>query len=402
MSVEAAKLIDEGRSATGTIEGEVLRRYAGAADRAEASLCCPIDGYDKSLLEKLPQEIIDKDYGCGDPSKWVGRGDVVVDLGSGSGKICYMLSQKVGPEGSVIGVDFNDAMLALSRKYEDEVASRIGYRNVRFVKARIQDMGLDLGKADDWLRATPVNGIDKLAAFEAECERLRREEPGVADASIDVVVSNCVVNLVRPDEKERLFAEIHRVLRRGGRAVVSDIVCDEEPTEAILADGKLWSGCISGAFREDKLVEAFERAGFYGIEVVARTREPWQVVDGIEFRSLTIRAYKGKEGACLERNQAVIYRGPFRRVLDDDGHRYHRGKRIAVCDKTFQLLTDADGPYAGQFDAIEPNEEIPLDQAAAFDCKQAALRDPRETKGRQYRETRRIEDDACRGGGSCC
>jgi len=380
----------------------VLRRYAGAANQAEASLCCAVEGYDKSLLEKLPPEIIEKDYGCGDPSKWVGAGDVAVDLGSGSGKICYMLSQKVGAGGAVIGVDFNDAMLDLSRKYQEEMANRIGYANVRFVKAKIQDMGLDLDKAGGWLKQHPVAGIDGLAAFEAECERLRRDEPGVADASVDVVVSNCVLNLVRPEEKTRLFAEIHRVLRRGGRAVISDIVCDEEPTAAILADPKLWSGCISGAFREDRFLEAFEQAGFYGVEIVSRTEEPWQVVDGIEFRSLTVRAYKGKEGPCLERNQAVIYRGPHKTVLDDDGHRYHRGQRMAVCDKTFMLLTNPAGPYAGQFDAIEPNDAVPIEQAGVFDGKRTVLRDPHETKGKEYNETRLIEDEPCCGGGSCC
>jgi arsenite methyltransferase len=402
MSTEAAKLTSKNGTSTETIESEVLRRYAGAANAAEASLCCAVDGYDKSLLEKLPAEIIEKDYGCGDPSKWVGADDVAVDLGSGSGKICYMLSQKVGAGGAVIGVDFNDVMLDLSRKYQEEIANRIGYANVRFVKAKIQDMGLDLDKAGDWLKGHPVAGIDGLAAFEAECERLRRDEPGVVDGSVDVVVSNCVLNLVRPEEKKRLFAEIHRVLRRGGRAVISDIVCDEEPTPAILADPKLWSGCISGAFREDRFLEAFEQAGFYGIEIVSRTEEPWQVVDGIEFRSLTVRAFKGKEGPCLERNQAVVYRGPHKMVLDDDGHRYHRGQRMAVCDKTFQLLTDPAGPYAGQFDAIEPSDAVPMEQAGVFDCKRTVLRDPRETKGVDYNETRLIEDEPCCGDGSCC
>ncbi len=402
MGAEIENLTVMNGKTTVSIEDEVLRRYAGAASEPEASLCCAVDGYDMSLLEKLPQEVIDKDYGCGDPSNWVGAGEVVVDLGSGSGKICYMLSQKVGAAGAVIGVDFNDAMLDLSRKYQDEMASRIGYGNVRFVKAKIQDMGLDLDKAGAWLKRHPVSGIEGLAAFEAECDRLRRDKPGVSDGSVDVVVSNCVLNLVRSEEKKRLFAEIHRVLRRGGRAVISDIVCDEEPTPAILADPKLWSGCISGAFREDSFLEAFEDAGFYGIEIVARTDVPWQVIDGIEFRSLTVQAFKGKEGPCIERNQAVAYRGPFKTILDDDEHRYHRGQRIAVCDKTFQLLTDPAGPYAGQFDAIEPNEEISIEEAGVFDCTRTTVRDPRETKGMDYRKTRLIDDEPCCGEGSCC
>jgi hypothetical protein len=88
------------------VESEVLRRYREGARQAEPGLCCSTQ-YDSRFIELLPQEIIEKDYGCGDPSRYVGEGETVIDLGSGAGKICYILSQKVGPGGSVIGVDFN-------------------------------------------------------------------------------------------------------------------------------------------------------------------------------------------------------------------------------------------------------------------------------------------------------
>ncbi len=91
-------------------------------------------------------------------------------------------------------------------------------------------------------------------------------------------------------------------------------------------------------------MQAFADAGFYGIELLKRDTQPWQTVEGIEFRSVTVQAFKGKQGACFERNQAVIYLGPFREVLDDDGHRMERGVRYAVCDKTYQLYRKA--PYA--------------------------------------------------------
>ena len=137
------------------VERSVIGRYARAAEEVEPGLCCPNVSYDAPLVANLPQEIIEKDYGCGDPSPHVREGESVVDLGSGSGKICYMLAQKVGRHGQVIGVDFNDAMLALARKYQDEMVQRNGHANVRFVKARIHDMALDIERADRWLRGHP-------------------------------------------------------------------------------------------------------------------------------------------------------------------------------------------------------------------------------------------------------
>jgi arsenite methyltransferase len=101
-------------------------------------------------------------------------------------------------------------------------------------------------------------------------------------------------------------------------------VSDEDVPEHLQSDPTLWSGCISGAFREDRFLQAFGQAGFDGIEIVKRQREPWQTVNGIEFRSLTVVAYKGKQSPRLERNQAVICRGPFKMVEDDDSHVYFR------------------------------------------------------------------------------
>lgn len=376
------------------VEGEVLRRYGEGARRLEGGLCCPTQ-YDSRLTSLLPREIMEKDYGCGDPSPYVREGETVVDLGSGAGKICYMLSQKVGAEGCVIGVDFNDEMLALARKYLDHMADHLSYRNVRFVKAKIQDLALDLDLAQRWLDTHAIASVEQLSAFDVECERLRQENPPIPDQSADIVVSNCVLNLVRPQDKHELFPEIHRVLKRGGRAVICDIVCDQDPTPSILVDSKLWSGCVAGAFREDRFLEMFEVAGFYGVEILSRQAEPWQVIEGIEFRPVTVRAFKGKEGPCLERNQAVVYKGPWRCVCDDDGHTLYRGQRMAVCDKTFALLTNASGPYSAEVIALPPREEVPLDQAPPFDCKRADLRHPGETKGLEYRLTATNDGTPC-------
>ncbi|MBE7461879.1 MAG: methyltransferase domain-containing protein [Planctomycetes bacterium] len=370
-----------------SLEEEVLSRYAKGAKEVEAGLCCPAAHYDSKFLKVLPNEILQTDYGCGDPSRFVNTGETVVDLGSGSGKVCYILAQKVGPYGRVIGVDFNPAMLALARKHRAAISDKLGYDNVRFVRARIQDMALDLDTAESWLREHPVDTADRWLALEAHCAHLRQSAPAVPDEAADLVVSNCVLNLVKPEDKHDLFDEIFRVLKRGGRAVISDIVCDEDPTPNMLNDPGLWSGCISGAFREDSLVDRFAQAGFYGVEILQRQSNPWQVIDGIEFRAMTIRAYKGKEGPCLERRQAVVYKGPFSRIHDDDGHVFLRGKRAAVCDKTFHILTNPQGPYAGMFEAIPPHMEVSLGDALPFDCSHGSLRDPRETKGKDFRET---------------
>ena len=375
------------------IETAVRDRYAEGAKAAQPALCCPTDGYDGRYLTILPDEIVEKDYGCGDPTRYVNEGEVVVDLGSGVGKNCYIIAQKVGELGRVIGVDMNDAMLDLSRSYIDEIAAKIGYHNTKFVRAKIQDLALDLDALNEWIVKNPITTVQQMMDLEVECDRLRRESPLIATNTVDMVVSNCVLNLVKPEDKKQLFAEIFRVLKRGGRAVISDIVCDELPTQAIMDDPDLWSGCISGAFLETEFLEMFENAGFHGIEILVRQEEPWQVIDGVEFRSLTVRAYKGKQGECLERHQAVIYKGPWKSVQDDDGHTLVRGARMAVCAKTYGLYTDPSGPYSDAVIGIEPYTEVPNDEAKSFSCNVDSFRDARQTKGSDYRVT--IDAQAC-------
>ncbi len=339
--------------AGGDVEAAVGARYSAGAARVEPALCCPIQGYDPQYLRLVPREIIEKDYGCGDPSAHVEAGETVIDLGSGAGKLCYILAQKVGPAGRVIGLDMNDDMLALARRHQGEFARKLGYGNLEFRKARIQDLALDLDAAERRLRERPIHTVAEFSEFDAFCSKQRRERPLVADDSVDVIVSSCVLNLVRGQDKPQLFAEMFRVLRRGGRAVVSDIVCDRDVTLRVKGDPDLWSGCIAGAFREDAFPALFAEAGFHGIEILSRADQRWRVIDGIEFRSMTVRAFKGKHGPCLEGNQAVIYRGPWKQVLDDDGHALRRGRRTAVCDKTFHLLTDPRGPYSRDIIAAE-------------------------------------------------
>ena len=379
------------------IESAVKERYSAAAQQKVEALCCPID-YDRQYLQVIPPEILERDYGCGDPSKHVRPGETVLDLGSGAGKICFIAAQVVGPTGRVIGVDMNDDMLTLARQHQRAVGEAIGWHNVEFRKGRIQDLALDLEKLEADLKARPIAGVDAFLAAEERAEELRLTQPLIASGSIDVVVSNCVLNLVDPRAKAQLFAEIFRVLRKGGRAVISDIVSDETVPDALQNDPELWSGCIAGAFTETGFLEAFGAAGFYGVQILKRDATPWRTVAGIEFRSYTVEAFKGKQGDCFERNQAVIYKGPFKEVLDDDQHRLERGKRYAVCDKTYQLFQQA--PYREHFEFIEPRTEIPPGQAKPFTCDGMRLRHPKETKGQDYQAT--TEASQCCDGGGCC
>lgn len=360
-------------------EQAVRTRYSAAASEREAALCCPVD-YDARYLKVIPQEVIDRDYGCGDPSKYVQEGETVLDLGSGGGKICFIAAQVVGPTGRVIGVDMNDTMLELARQSGPKVARAIGYDNVVFRKGKIQDLAVDRDAVDGFLRQSPVTDEAGLQALESFIATMRKETPMIADNSVDVVVSNCVLNLVDSGEKEKLFQEIFRVLRPGGRAVISDIVSDQFVPIEMQNDADLWSGCISGAFEEHDFLMAFERAGFYGIEMPVLQSEPWQTVEQIEFRSATVIAYKPEPADSPSDpdeylGDAVIYRGPFTSVQDDVGNLLERGKRTDVTRSDLKRLTKPPyqqsiiGVMAGadvsQRDALEPADNPPSPKKAA-------------------------------------
>lgn len=138
--------------------------------------------------------------------------------------------------------------------------------------------------------------------------------------------------------------------------------------------------------------------------MVDRQSDPWRTVEGIEFRSLTVEAFKGKQGPCFDQKHAVVYRGPFRQVEDDDGHLLRRGVRTAVCEKTWRLYSQA--PYRSHLELVPPRVLVPLEEAPPFPCGPATVvRHPRETKGEDYAVT--DEGATCcapaeKKNGSCC
>ena len=178
------------------IEAAVKDRYSAASEEREQALCCPVN-YEEKYLKVLPQELIDRDYGCGDPSQYVNEGETVLDLGSGGGKICYIASQIVGPSGKVIGVDMNPAMC-------------------RKAKAHATDRGTVM-----------------------ECHEGAMEAIPVPDASVDAVISNGVINL--SFRKRKVIEELFRVVKPGGRISITDIVSAKQLTQSIVNDPKLWA-----------------------------------------------------------------------------------------------------------------------------------------------------------------
>jgi SAM-dependent methyltransferase len=208
------------------------------AEAVEAESCCggpapkgvaaKLAGYGEVDLRELPADAVVNSFGCGNPVAFadITEGQVVLDLGSGAGIDLLLAAKKVGPTGRVIGIDMTDEMIARAR----ENVAAAGVDNVEIRKGIIEEM--------------PVE-----------------------DASVDWVISNCVINL--SPEKDRVFAEIARVLKPGGRMSVSDIVAEELP-EWVQADEVLYNSCIGGAISEAAYTEGLSRAGLEDVAVEER------------------------------------------------------------------------------------------------------------------------------------
>jgi len=336
-------------SASATIEA--VREYYGSALKSSADLkttaCCAAEApapHLASILERIHPEVTERFYGCGCPLPPALEGATVLDLGCGSGRDCYMLSSLVGPEGSVIGIDMTPEQLEVARRHRPFHAEAFGHpaSNIEFVEGYIED----------------------LAAA------------GVADESVDVVVSNCVLNL-SPD-KPRVFAEIWRALRPGGELYFADVFADRRVPAELAADPVLGGECLGGAM----YVEDFRRllAGVGGLDARVCASSPIAVEDDrlarrigmIGFRSMTVRAFKlALEDRCEDYGQVAWYLGtlpehPHAFELDDH-HRFETGRPLLVCGNTAEMLTAT--RYAPHF-RVDGDRSV---HHGLFDCAPGTL-----------------------------
>ncbi len=215
-----------------SIRVEVQKFYASRAQNSAS--CCGVASqnlhYETDLLTELPDDVAGFSLGCGDPITLaeLQPGEVVLDLGSGGGLDCFLAARQVGEDGYVIGLDMTPEMLERATG----AAQRMGFENVEFRQGFLEEM--------------PV-------------------EPD----TVDVIVSNCVINL-SPD-KPKVFAEMFRTLKPGGRVSVSDIVTRGELPEEVRNDMLAWGACIAGALDMDEYIMGLEQVGFEDVKVVAKT-----------------------------------------------------------------------------------------------------------------------------------
>jgi arsenite methyltransferase len=296
-----------------------VQDYYGKVLKSSADLktsCCTAEALPahlRALLKDLHPEVQERFYGCGSPLPPALEGATVLDLGCGSGRDCYLLSRLVGPQGRVIGVDMTEEQLAVARKHREWQAKRYGYANVEFRQGYIEDLA----------------------------------GAGIADASVDVVVSNCVLNL-SPD-KPRVFREIFRVLKPGGELYFSDVFADRRVPAELAADPVLVGECLGGALYIEDFRRLMAQVGCLDARVCKSTPialnnpDIERKVGHIGFHSLTVRAFKlDLEDRCEDFGQVAISLGSLPEAPHafdlDDHHHFIAGKPMLVCGNTADML----------------------------------------------------------------
>jgi len=325
---------------------ESVRDYYGKVLKTnkdlKTSACCLTDSLPariRDVLKDVHPEVIEKFYGCGSPIPPALTGKTVLDLGSGSGRDCFILSKLVGPDGRVIGVDMTDSQLETARKHVAFHTDKFGFSkpNVEFFKGYIEDL----------------------------------ESIGIEANSIDVVVSNCVLNL-SPD-KERVFSEIFRVLKPGGEFYISDVFSGKRIPKALAEDPVLLGECLGGALYIEDFRRLLARIGCHDYRVVAKSKiqllnaEIERKAGMIDFYSITVRAFKlDIEDRCEDYGQVAYYLGTIPECQHfftlDDHHTFKTGQPLLVCSNTASML--AGTRYAPHFKIVGDTKT----HYGLFDC----------------------------------
>lgn len=330
---------------------ESVQEYYGKVLNSTSDLkttaCCTsesIPNHHKKVLAQIEDEVLSRFYGCGSPIPAELQGKTVLDLGCGTGRDVYLASSFVGPDGYVIGVDMTDEQLEVANRNLQKQMNTFGFDepNVDFRKGYIEDL----------------------------------KSLGIKDNSVDVVISNCVVNL-SPDKKS-VYEEIFRVLKPGGELYFSDVFADRRVPQHLVEDPVLFGECLSGAMYIEDFRRMLRDLGckdyrvVTGHQIAIENDEIEQKVGMINFESLTIRAFKldALEDICEDYGQVATYRGtipeePHKFMLDDH-HIFETGKPMLVCGNTAAMLEET--RYKKHF-TVTGDRSI---HYGAFDCEPAS------------------------------
>ena len=287
----------------------------------QTNACCtltPPPEHIKQALANIHDEVICKYYGCGLTIPNAVTGMKILDLGSGSGRDCYIASQLVGERGSVVGVDMTDAQLQVAMDHLDHHRRKFGFAksNVHFIKGNIEE-------------------LDQLP---------------LEKGSFDIIISNCVINLAQ--NKEKVLQDAYDLLKPGGEMYFSDVYADRRIPVALQNHPTLWNECLSGAMYWNDFLNTSKRAGFTDPRVVeshpitVENPELQKLTGSIGFHSVTYRLWKieNLESDCEDYGQAIKYKGtiPFvpHAFTLDDHHVFETGKMYEVCGNTFSMLHD--------------------------------------------------------------